>query len=39
MMNKNCGRKIEKAMEYRDKKGVPLSIITEKHWLDESNLS
>lgn len=31
------GRKIEKAMEYRDS-GVPISIITEEHWLNESQL-
>jgi NAD-dependent DNA ligase len=32
------GRKIEKAMEYRDA-GVPISIITEEHWLDSSGLN
>ncbi|MBN1683789.1 BRCT domain-containing protein [Candidatus Bathyarchaeota archaeon] len=31
------GRKIEKAMEFRDS-GVPISIITEEHWLNESQL-
>lgn len=31
------GRKIEKAMEYRDS-GSPVSIITEEHWLREANL-
>ncbi|WP_025770889.1 BRCT domain-containing protein [Thioalkalivibrio sp. HK1] len=31
------GRKIEKAMQYRDA-GVPLSIITEEHWLTEAGL-
>ncbi len=33
------GRKIEKAMEYRDKKGVPLLIITEEHWANSGNLA
>jgi NAD-dependent DNA ligase len=32
------GRKIEKAMEYRDN-GIPIVIITEEHWLNESGLS
>ena len=32
------GRKIEKAMEYRDQ-GVPLVIITEEHWINEGSLS
>lgn len=31
------GRKIEKAMEYRDA-GIPLTIISEKHWLTEAGL-
>ncbi|MBF2761400.1 MAG: NAD-dependent DNA ligase [Ectothiorhodospiraceae bacterium AqS1] len=31
------GRKIEKAMQYRDA-GVPLSIVTEEHWLAEAGL-
>ena len=31
------GRKIEKAMEYRDS-GVPISVVTEEHWLKESRL-
>ena len=31
------GRKIEKAMEYRDS-GLPLSIITEEHWIAEAGL-
>lgn len=26
------GRKIEKAMEYRDKRGLPLHIVREEHW-------
>ena len=26
------GRKIEKAMEYRDKRGLPLHIVSEEHW-------
>ena len=37
--HENFGRKIEKAMEYRDKKGVPLVIITEEHWANSGNLS
>lgn len=32
------GRKIEKAMQYRDE-GIPLAIITEKHWANEGGLS
>lgn len=32
------GRKIEKAMEYREK-GIPIAIITEEHWIAESGLS
>ncbi len=31
------GRKIEKAMEYRDQ-GVPLSIVSEAHWLESAGL-
>lgn len=31
------GRKIEKAMEYRDN-GVPLVIVTEEHWANEAGL-
>tara|TARA_Y100001963_G_scaffold156239_1_gene249324 strand:+ start:50 stop:658 length:609 start_codon:yes stop_codon:yes gene_type:complete len=31
------GRKIEKAMQYRDS-GVPLAIITEEHWANAANL-
>ena len=36
--HENFGRKIEKAMEYRDN-GIPLAIITEEHWADEIGLS
>ena len=32
------GRKIEKAMEYRDS-GIPLCIITEEHWANQGGLS
>lgn len=32
------GRKIEKAMQYRDE-GVPITIITEGHWVNEANLT
>lgn len=31
------GRKIEKAMKYRDA-GIPISIITEEHWITSSDL-
>ena len=36
--HENYGRKIEKAMEYRDK-GVDLVIITEEHWANAGNIS
>ncbi len=36
--HENFGRKIEKAMEYRDN-GMPLKIITESHWATEGDLS
>jgi NAD-dependent DNA ligase len=36
-IHESFGRKIEKAIEYRDS-GVPLSIITEAHWLNESGI-
>ncbi|MGR2740923.1 BRCT domain-containing protein [Billgrantia sp. Q4P2] len=36
-VHESFGRKIEKAVEYRDK-GVPLAIITEEHWAKESKL-
>jgi len=36
-VHENFGRKIEKAMEYRDA-GVPRAIITEEHWITEENL-
>lgn len=35
--HENYGRKIEKAMQYRDQ-GVPLAIVTEEHWLKSANL-
>ncbi|MDH5179484.1 MAG: BRCT domain-containing protein [Gammaproteobacteria bacterium] len=35
--HENYGRKIEKAMQYRDD-GVPLVIINEEHWVNEGNL-
>ncbi len=35
--HESFGRKIEKAIEYRDK-GLPLRIVTEEHWLQESGL-
>jgi len=36
-VHESFGRKIEKAMEYRDS-GLPLTIVTEEHWLNESGL-
>ena len=36
--HENYGRKIEKAMEYRDK-GVDLVIITEEHWANAGNIT
>lgn len=33
--HESYGRKIEKAMEYRDS-GLPISIITEEHWANEA---
>lgn len=35
--HESFGRKIEKAMEYRES-GLPITIITEEHWLNESGL-
>ncbi len=37
-VHETFGRKIEKAVEYRDS-GVPLVIVTEAHWLKEAGLS
>lgn len=34
-VHERFGRKIEKAMAYRDS-GVPLAIITEEHWVNEA---
>jgi len=36
-IHENYGRKIEKAMRYREE-GAPIAIITEEHWLDEGHL-
>lgn len=36
--HENFGRKIEKAVEYRDS-GAPIAIITEEHWINEGNFS
>lgn len=36
-IHESFGRKIEKAMEYRDN-GTPLAIITEEHWLQAAGL-
>ena len=36
-VHENYGRKIEKAMNYRDD-GVPLVIVTEEHWANEAGL-
>lgn len=35
--HESFGRKIEKAMEYRDN-GIPLVIVTEEHWINEAQL-
>lgn len=35
--HESFGRKIEKAMEYRDS-GIPLAIITEAHWIEAAGL-
>lgn len=35
--HENFGRKIEKAVEYRDS-GISIAIITEDHWLEEGNI-
>lgn len=35
--HENFGRKIESAMEYRSS-GVPLSIVTEEHWLKQAGM-
>lgn len=35
--HENFGRKIEKAMVYRDS-GIPIAIITEEHWASEGNI-
>lgn len=36
-VHESLGRKIEKAMEYREK-DLPLMIVTEKHWANEAGL-
>jgi NAD-dependent DNA ligase len=36
-IHETYGRKIEKAMEYRDR-GLPLAIITEEHWANSGNV-
>ncbi|WP_444922663.1 BRCT domain-containing protein (plasmid) [Microbulbifer sp. DLAB2-AF] len=36
-IHESFGRKIEKAIEYRDS-GLPLTIVTEEHWANEANL-
>ena len=36
-MHESYGRKIEKAMQYRDE-GIPISIVTEEHWINEAKL-
>lgn len=35
--HESFGRKIEKAMEYRES-GIPLAIVTEEHWANEAGL-
>jgi len=37
-IHESYGRKIEKAMQYREE-GVPITIITEEHWINEGGLS
>lgn len=37
-VHETYGRKIEKAMNYRNE-GVPLVIITEEHWVNEGNIT
>lgn len=37
-IHETFGRKIEKAMEYRDAHRLPLAIITEKHWASSGQL-
>jgi len=36
-IHESYGRKIEKAMQYRDE-GIPITIITEEHWTIEGNV-
>jgi NAD-dependent DNA ligase len=36
-VHESYGRKIEKAMQYRGQ-GIPITIITEEHWINEANL-
>jgi NAD-dependent DNA ligase len=37
-IHESYGRKIEKAMQYREE-GIPITIITEEHWINEGGLS
>ena len=37
-IHESYGRKIEKAMKYRDE-GTPITIVTEEHWANEGNLT
>lgn len=37
-IHETFGRKIEKAMKYRDEDGIPLLIVTEEHWANEAGL-
>lgn len=37
-IHESYGRKIEKAMNYRDE-GVPIQIVTEEHWINEGKLT
>ena len=36
--HENYGNKIEKAMQYRDEKGIPLAIVTEELWATMAGL-
>jgi len=37
-IHENFGRKIEKAMKYRDE-GVALAIVSEEHWADAGKIA
>ena len=37
--HESFGRKIEKAVSYRDERGVPLVIVSESHWIEQADHS